>query len=134
MRDASILKQRRWLWPAVLIPYDIDSAHVRVWTGRAVLRDMKVSLSRATVVLTNEHLVVKGLFLGRDHLRVSVDAITSVGPVHGKRGVIEVEFSDAHWGKLALAAMSGQPPAARNRAVLNVDDPDRWISEIRLLI
>jgi hypothetical protein len=30
--------------------------------------------------------------------------------------------------------MSGQPPAARNRAVLNVDDPDRWISEIRLLI
>jgi hypothetical protein len=124
------LRASRWFWPLVLFPYAVEDSHTRTFTGRAVLGGIKGSLSRAVVVLTDDAIEVRGRFTRREHLRVPLDEIRSADLLAGRRGIVEIHFGDARWGKLARLVTSGSPAGSRNRVLLNVDDPDTWVSEI----
>jgi hypothetical protein len=100
------------------------------FTGRAMLRDVKAGISRATLELTDDALVVRGNFRRREHLRVPRAAITSVTSLAPKRGAIHVEFDEARWGRLLRTLTSGGPPGARNRIILNVDATEAWLAEL----
>jgi hypothetical protein len=124
------LRQRRWVWPVVLIPFEAPRMHTISLTGRAVMRDVKAGISRATIELTDEALVVRGNFRGREHLRIPRAAITEVLDLTPKRGLLHVRFTDAEWGLLPRALTAGGPAGARTRIILNVDDPATWVEAL----
>lgn len=130
MDDEPVLGESRWLWPIVLFPYARERSHTRSFTGRAVLKDVKASLSRALLELTEENLIVRGRFTRREHLVIPLAEIRSVDIIDGKPGLIELRFSEADWGRLARIAISGAPTGSRNRVILNVNDTDTWLREI----
>jgi hypothetical protein len=114
----------------VLFPYAVEDSHTRSFTGKTVLEDIKGSLSRATVEITEDALVIRGLFTGREHLGIPLDEIQSVDAFEDHRGIVEIRFENARWGRLARLATSGSPAGSRNRILLNVDDPGTWVNEI----
>lgn len=124
------LRASRWFWPLVLFPYAAEDSHTRTFTGRAVLKDVKGSLSRAVVELTEEAIQIRGRFTGREHLGIPLDEVQSVGTLEDRQGIVEIDFGNARWGKLARLVTSGSPAGSRHRILLNVDDPDSWVSEI----
>lgn len=128
--DQEILRQSRWVFPAVIFPSAIDRAHTRSWTGQAVLANTKSALSAATILLTNTELIVKGRILGTCHLRIALADITDASPVSGKRGAVEVRFGAVERSRLARLATSGHPAAAPDRIILNVDQPEIWLDEL----
>lgn len=125
-----VLRESRWFWPVVLFPYAGEGSHTRTFTGKTVLRDVKAGLSRALLELTDEAVVVRGRFTGREHLKVPLEQIRWVDVVEGKPGLVEIRFGEARWGRLAKAATSGGPKGSRNRVMLNVSDTDSWLEEI----
>jgi hypothetical protein len=128
--DKEILRQSRWLFPAVVFPSAVDHAHTRSWTGQAVLSNTKSALSAASILLTNTELLVKGRILGTRHLRIALADITDASPLDAKQGAVEVRFRAARRSRLARLAMSGQPAAASGRIILNVDEPEVWLDEL----
>lgn len=124
------LVQRRWMWPVVLIPFQAPRMHTISLTGRAVMRDVKAGISRATLELTDDALVLRGNLRGREHLRIPRSAITEVLDLAPKRGLLHVRFTDAEWGLLPRALTAGGPAGARNRIILNVDRPAEWVAAL----
>jgi hypothetical protein len=109
----------------------VERPHVAAWTGRAALRGVKGNLSRATLSLTEEAIVVRGRFARLHHLVVPLREVTAVEAIEGATGAVEVRFGASDWGVVARVATSGKPPGDRHVMILNVDDPDAWIREIR---
>ncbi len=128
--DQEILRQSRWLFPAVIFPSAVNHAHTRSWTGRAVLANTKSALSAATILLTETELLVKGRIFGTCHLRIALADITDASPLDAKQGVVEVRVDVMGRSRLARLAMSGQPVAAPDRIILNVDEPAVWLDEL----
>jgi hypothetical protein len=124
------LRQRRWVWPVVLIPFEAPRMHTISLTGRAVMRDVKAGISRATLELTGEALVLRGNLRGRVHLRIPRSAISETLDLAPKRGLVHVRFTHADWGLLPRALTAGGPAGARNRIILNVDDPAGWLAAL----
>ena len=129
-RAEVILHQSRWVFPAVLFPSAVEHAHTRSWTGQAVLAGTKSALSAVSVLLTADDLLVKGRIFGTHHLEIRLDDITSVALLDDKKGAVEVRFEAAERSWLARLAVSGQPGAAPDRVILNVDEPDAWLREL----
>lgn len=125
-----ILRASRWFWPLVMFPYAIETSHTRTFTGRTVLENVKGSLSRVLVELTEEEIVISGRFTGWEHLAIPLDEVRTVEMLEGQRGIVQISFDDARWGRLARFITSGSPPGSRDRILLNVDDPDIWANEI----
>lgn len=95
-----------------------------------MLRDVKAGISRATLELTDDALVVRGNFRRREHLRIPRASITSVTSLAPKRGAIHVQFDTATWGRLLRTLTAGGPSGARNRIILNVDASEAWLAEL----
>ena len=126
--NAVQLSQRRWVWPVVLIPFEAPRMHTVSLTGRGWMRDVKAGISRATLELTAEALILRGNLRGREHLRIPRAGITEVLDLAPKRGLVHVRFADAEWGLLPRALTVGGPAGARDRIILNVDDAAEWVS------
>lgn len=95
-----------------------------------MLRDVKGSLSRAIVELIGDALVIRGRFTGREHLGIPLEEIRSVDLLAERRGIVEIRFENARWGRQARLVTSGLPAGSRHLILLNVDDPDVWLAEI----
>ena len=62
------------------------------FTGQAMLRDVKAGISRATLELTEDALVLRGNFRRREHLRIPRGAITDVASLAPQRNVDGAEL------------------------------------------
>lgn len=75
--------------------------------------------------------MVTGRILKTRHLRIAVGDIRAASPVDGKRGAVEIQFDEAERSRLTRLAMFGQPGAAPDRVILNVDEPEIWLTELK---
>ena len=126
--EQPVLTESRWFWPIVLFPYAIEGSHTRNYTGKAVLKGIKASLSRASLELNESAVVVRGHLTGNEHIVIPLEEIRRVDVLEGKPGLIELRFGKARFGRLAKS-LTG-PPGSRNRVILNVEDTDAWLNEI----
>ena len=127
---APLLEEARWFWPLVLIPYSIEAAHTRTFTGREVARDIKVAWSRVRVVLTKDDLIVIGRLTGRSHLTIPRRSIVSAAPV--QRKLVRIQFESAAWSGLIRAMSSGQPGADRHTILINSRRRDEWLDALNV--
>lgn len=126
-----MLTEAHWFWPVVLFPFAVEKAHTRTFTGKAVLRDIKGSFSRAIVDLNDDALVVRGRLTRIEHLVIPLEQFHSVS-LHEKPNLVDIRFSEGRYGRLARIVTSGTPAGSRSRIFLNVKNPEVWEREITL--
>lgn len=134
MRSSPILSEAHWIWPLVFFPYEIEDSHTRTFTGRTVIGGMKSALARVRLDLWHEGLTVSGRLSGAVHLEVRRSGLVSCDLQPGMRPLVELRFSESEWSRFARLLVSGSPPGARNRVILNVQRPAEWKAEIDRLI
>jgi hypothetical protein len=123
-----VVEEANWFWPLVLIPYSIEDAHTRTFTGREVVSDIKATLSRVRVVLTSDELRIIGRMTGRTHLTIPRRSIVSTTPSH--RHLLRLVFDDEEWSRLGRALTSGQPSGDRNVILLNSRNRTLWMDAL----
>jgi hypothetical protein len=125
-----ILAEAHWLFPLVLFPSAVEHPHTLTLTRREVVRGIKSATSRVSLELWENELVVRGRLTGRVRLRIPLESIRSVEPWEWNQRMVSVTFGAAQWGRLARFMISGAPGGRRDRIVLAVEDPDRWMEEL----
>ncbi|HEY5651094.1 MAG TPA: hypothetical protein VIW46_06560 [Acidimicrobiia bacterium] len=134
MENPPVLSETRWFWPVVFLPYAIDRALTWTFTRRAGLGGMKSSLSRATLELSPDGIVVRSRLTGVAHLRVAAEDLLSCEVIGGSAEVVEVRFGDADRSRFARMLLSGSPSGAFDRVILNVRTPTEWKAKIDRLV
>jgi len=65
---------------------------------------------------------------------IDLSDILDVSKIEGKKGLIEVRFTNAEMGWLTRFALSSDPAIPKNRVILNVgDDLESWLRELHRL-
>ncbi len=95
------------------------------------MKDVKFSVGFARLCLTETALYCTLIFPRLLLFEIHLSHITHVSKIEGKRGLIEIRFTNAKMSWLTRFALSGDPAIPRNRVILNVgDDLESWLREL----
>ncbi len=127
-KEAS-LKKTSLIWPIVLFPYH-DRSHTSAYTGRRFIKDIKFSVSCATLFLTEKKLYCRLIFPHLLIFEIDTADITSAS-MDDKKEVLEIRFTNATFGWLTRFALSGDSAIPRDRLFLNLgDECEAWLERL----
>ena len=129
--DKAALTQTRLFWPVILFPLVIDNSHTRCFTGRCWLAGIKAGFSFARLSLTDSLLHCRWLLTQWPIFAVELQEIETVEAIAEKPGLISVSFGQAEFGVFTRFFLSGEPRGTRQRVILNTDDAETWLAELR---
>ena len=129
----SDLKESRTVWPLVLIPFAIDNAHTRTFTGRCWVKDIKASFNFANLELTDTNLICRYRLFRMLIFDLSLNHLDEVINLGDKPGLILIKFRIAEFGNFTKFALSGQPSGSKNRLIINVTEKQKWLSRLKML-
>jgi len=128
-----ILSKISYLLPIFLFPY-YQKSHTVAFTGREWVKDVRFGLGFARLSLTETALSCTLIFPPLFLFEIDLSDILDVSKIEGKKGLIEVRFTNAEMGWLTRFALSSDPAIPKNRVILNVgDDLESWLRELHRL-
>ncbi len=113
-----------------MFPAAVEHPHTVMVGGAGTVRGIKSAMSRVSLELWPDALVVRGRLTGRVRLRIPLDSIQVAEPWERNQRLIMIHFQRAEWGRHARLMTSGQPAGRRDRIVLALRQPEEWIAEL----
>jgi hypothetical protein len=125
------MKESRVFWPLILFPFAIKNAHMRSYTGRYWLKNIKASFSFAYIELTELSLICRYRFFDLLIFNIDLSEMEEAKSIKDMPGLISIRFIHAEFGKLAKFALSGQPIGSKKQVILNVKKEKAWLEKLR---